>query len=114
MPDDGKQDSIVTAALRDRRHRPWPLIGVGLVAAAGAMLLSTVSLWPHGDAWVFLLIAGAAILWITRYGVAGGVAADATDAARPMPPRSPPRTRAACGACCAGSGSRSPRSSCCC
>ena len=80
MPDDGKQDSIVTAALRDRRHRPWPLIGVGLVAAAGAMLLSTVSLWPHGDAWVFLLIAGAAILWITRYGVAGGVATDATDA----------------------------------
>ena len=27
MPDEGKQDSIVSAALRDRRDRPWPLIG---------------------------------------------------------------------------------------
>ena len=32
MPDEGKQDSIATAALRDRRDRPWPLIGLGLLA----------------------------------------------------------------------------------
>jgi len=35
MPDEGKQDSIATAALRDRRDRPWPLIGLGLRAVAG-------------------------------------------------------------------------------
>lgn len=27
MPDEGKEDSFVTAALRNRRDRPWPLIG---------------------------------------------------------------------------------------
>ena len=40
MPDEGKEDSIATAALRDRRDRPWPLIGLGLLAVAGAVLLS--------------------------------------------------------------------------
>ena len=27
IPDEGKDDSIATAALRNRRDRPWPLIG---------------------------------------------------------------------------------------
>jgi hypothetical protein len=27
-------DSIATAALRDRRDRPWPLIGLGLLTVA--------------------------------------------------------------------------------
>ncbi len=66
MPDDGKEDSIATAALRNRRDRPWPLIGLGLLAVAGAALLSRATLWPQGDAWILFLIAGAVILWITR------------------------------------------------
>ena len=66
MPDEGKDDSIASAALRDRRDRPWPVIGLGLLAIAGAALLSRVTLWPQGDAWFFFLIAGAVILWITR------------------------------------------------
>jgi phage shock protein PspC (stress-responsive transcriptional regulator) len=36
MPDEGKEDSIATAALRNRRDRPWPLIGLGLLAVAVA------------------------------------------------------------------------------
>ena len=48
MPDEGKEDSIATAALRNRRDRPWPLIGLGLLAVAAAALLSRVSLWPQG------------------------------------------------------------------
>jgi phage shock protein C len=79
MPNEGQEDSIATATLRNWRDRPWRLIGLGLVAAAGAALLSEVSLW-RGDAWLFLLVAGAVILWITRYGVAGE---GATDAAAP-------------------------------
>src|SRR3989449_7678939 len=31
MPDEGKEDSVVTAALKNRRDRPWPLIGLALV-----------------------------------------------------------------------------------
>src|SRR5437773_9331531 len=67
IPDEGKEDSFATAALRNRRDRPWPLIGLALVGVAVASLLSHATLWPHGDAWVLLLIAGAAILLITRH-----------------------------------------------
>ena len=66
IPDEGKEDSIATAALRNRRDRPWPLIGLGLLAVAGAILLSRATLWPDGDSWWLFLIAGVLILWITR------------------------------------------------
>jgi phage shock protein PspC (stress-responsive transcriptional regulator) len=68
MPDEGKEDSVATAALKQRRDRPWPLIGLALVAVAFASLLSRATLWPHGDAWFLFLVAGGAILWITRHG----------------------------------------------
>src|SRR4029079_6453777 len=64
MPDEGKDDSIETAALRDRRHRPWTLIGLGFLAGAGAILLSRVTLSLNGGSWFLFLIAGAVILWI--------------------------------------------------
>jgi phage shock protein PspC (stress-responsive transcriptional regulator) len=67
IPDQGKEDSVASAALRNRRDRPWPLIGLALVGVALASLLSHATLWPHGDAWVLLLVAGGAILWITRH-----------------------------------------------
>jgi phage shock protein PspC (stress-responsive transcriptional regulator) len=80
MPDEGKEDSIATAALRDRRDRPWPLIGLGLLAVAGAILLSRATLWPNGDAWWLLLVAGGLILWIVRQ-PAADPAKDATELA---------------------------------
>src|SRR4029078_6176378 len=66
MPDEGKEDSIATAALRNRRDRPWPVIGLGFRAVAAAILLSRVSLSLNGGSWFLFLIAGAVILWITR------------------------------------------------
>src|SRR5438876_10123998 len=77
IPDEGKEDSFATAALRTRRDRPWPLIGLALVAIAGAVLLSHATLWPHGDAWIPLLIAARAILWITRHGNKASATPDA-------------------------------------
>src|SRR5919197_6561216 len=76
MPDEGKEDSVATAALRTRRERPWPLIGLALVGVAVASLLARATLWPHGDAWWLLLLAGGAILWITRHGTTGAATAD--------------------------------------
>ena len=66
MPDEGNADSFATAALRDRRDRPWPLIGLGLLAVGGAILLSRVSLSLNGGSWFLFLVAGVVILWITR------------------------------------------------
>src|SRR3954469_1467527 len=68
IPKEGEEDSFASAALRERRSRPWPLIGLALVGFAFVTLLSHATLWPHGDAWVPLLLAGVAILWMTRHG----------------------------------------------
>jgi phage shock protein PspC (stress-responsive transcriptional regulator) len=69
MPAEGAPDSIATRALRQRRDRPWPLIGLGLLAVAGAVALSNASFWPHGDVWVVLAIVGLGILFLTRHGL---------------------------------------------
>lgn len=69
MPAEGAPDSVATRALRQRRDRPWPLIGLGLLAVAGAVALSNASFWPHGDVWVVLAIGGVVILWLTRHGL---------------------------------------------
>ena len=67
IPEEGKADSIAAEILRERRERPWQLVGLGLVAVAGAVLLSRATLWPNGDAaWVLALLVGAAILWMQR------------------------------------------------
>ena len=81
MPDEGKDDSIATAALRNRRDRPWPLIGLGFLAVAGAILLSQVTLSLNGNSWFLFLIAGAVILWITRQPSAERADGSATDPA---------------------------------
>jgi hypothetical protein len=67
IPDEGKADSIAAETLRDARDRPWPLVGLALLALAGIALLSRVTLWPSGDAaWILLLLAGGAILFLAR------------------------------------------------
>jgi len=88
IPDEGKTDSVAAAVLRDRRDRPWPLIGLALVGAAGAVLLSRASLWQHGDAaWLLLLLAGGTILWLTRHGPARDDAAAPDGAPTAVPVR---------------------------
>ena len=69
MPGEGEADSVATRALRQRRDRPWPLIGLGLLAVAGAVAVSNMSFWPHGDVWIVLAIAGGVIFWVTRHGL---------------------------------------------
>jgi phage shock protein PspC (stress-responsive transcriptional regulator) len=67
IPDEGEEDSIAAAALRERRDHPWPLVGLALVALAGLVLLSRVSIWPHGDvSWILVLIGGIVVLQLSR------------------------------------------------
>ncbi len=69
IPEEGMTDSVAAEILRSRRERPWQLIGLALVAVAGAVLLSRATLWPQGDAaWVLVLLAGGVILWSQRRG----------------------------------------------
>ncbi len=90
IPDEGKEDSIASAALRERRNHPLTVIALGIAAVAAAVLLSRVSLWPSGDAaWMLLLISGGAVFLLTRRrGVdepAAPAASSAGDAATDAP-----------------------------
>src|SRR6187455_2465925 len=56
IPDEGRTDSVASAALRNRDERPWPVIGLGLVGIALVVLVSRASLWPAADLlWVLVL-----------------------------------------------------------
>src|SRR5947207_5060555 len=69
MPVEGEEHSIASRAFADRRERPAPLIGLGLVGVALAVLLSRGDLWPSaGAGWVLLLVGGRIMLWATRAG----------------------------------------------
>lgn len=70
MPDEGTEDSIAAPALR--RRRPWVLVVLGLLAVVLLGLLSEVPVWQAGDAWAFLLIAGAVALSLAWFALAGG------------------------------------------
>lgn len=64
IPEEGADQSIAARVLAERRSRPWPLVGLGLVAVAVLVLLSRAALWPvAGAGWVLVLLAGLAILW---------------------------------------------------
>ena len=64
IPEEGAEQSIAARVLAERRTRPWPLVGLGLVAAAVLVLLSRAAVWPvRGAGWVLVLLAGLAILW---------------------------------------------------
>jgi phage shock protein PspC (stress-responsive transcriptional regulator) len=64
MPDEGVEDSIAADALKTHRDRPWLLVGVGLLAFAGLVALSSVHVWPSpGNLWVGAALIGGAIVW---------------------------------------------------
>jgi phage shock protein PspC (stress-responsive transcriptional regulator) len=67
IPAEDRESSIAAEALAERRDRPWPLIGVGLVGAAVAVLLARATLWPvAGGGWFLILLVGLGVLWASR------------------------------------------------
>jgi len=95
IPDEGEEDSIAAKALRERRDRPWPLVGLALIAIAALVLLSRVSIWPRGDAsWILLLVGGIIVLQLShrpRPMAAAEGTEPAAPTARPSPWRWPKR-----------------------
>jgi phage shock protein PspC (stress-responsive transcriptional regulator) len=69
MPDQGKERSLAEQVLAERKERPWPLIGLAIVGVALIVLLSRAALWPAaGAGWIFVLVVGLVILWVSRSG----------------------------------------------
>jgi phage shock protein PspC (stress-responsive transcriptional regulator) len=67
IPDEGRENSIA-----ERRDRPWPLVGLGLIGVATLVLISRGELWPSaGAGWALLLVGGLVILWTSRRGSRG-------------------------------------------
>jgi phage shock protein PspC (stress-responsive transcriptional regulator) len=63
IPEEGADQSFAERVLSERRDRPWPLIGLGLVGVAVAVLLAQAA---AGAGWVLVLIAGLIVLWMSR------------------------------------------------
>ncbi len=69
MPGAGKERSLAEQVLAERKERPWPLIGLAIVGVALIVLLSRAALWPAaGAGWIFVLVVGLVILWVSRSG----------------------------------------------
>ena len=62
IPDEGRDESIVEQALRERRRRPWQLIGLGLVAVSSVVLLSQLHFWDARFGWLLVLVSGIVLL----------------------------------------------------
>jgi phage shock protein PspC (stress-responsive transcriptional regulator) len=63
IPQEGSEQSIAEHVLSERRDRPWPLVGLGMVGVAVAVLLSRAA---AGAGWGIVLIAGLIVLWMSR------------------------------------------------
>src|SRR5215472_5540470 len=66
IPNEG-EESIAARILAERRDRPVPLIALGLVGIAIAVLLSRGDLWPAaGTGWVLILILAVGVVFASR------------------------------------------------
>jgi phage shock protein PspC (stress-responsive transcriptional regulator) len=73
MPGEGRDRSLAEQVLAERKERPWPLIGLAIVGVALIVLLSRAALGPAaGDGWIFVLVVGLVVLWVSRSARWGG------------------------------------------
>ena len=102
IPDEGQDQSIVDRALRERRRRPWQLVGLALVVVSTMVLLAQAPFWNDHAGWVVALIAGVILLalgphfWSEITTPSVGAAAGEAVAGEPAPgapPAGPPPTR---------------------
>lgn len=64
IPDEGADDSIAAAALKQRRDSPRRLLGLALLALVFVIAVSHARVWPGtGDLWLLVAIVVAAVAW---------------------------------------------------
>jgi phage shock protein PspC (stress-responsive transcriptional regulator) len=67
IPAAGERESVASDVLRNHRQRPFAVVGILLVVAAGVALISHVSLKFHRTGfWGLALIIGAVLIWAQR------------------------------------------------
>ena len=64
IPSEKREESIAVETLRVHRHRPWLLLGVGLLGLAAVLALSEADFGPDaGNVWFAAILVGAALVW---------------------------------------------------
>lgn len=64
IPEEGAEDSIAAAALKQQRDRPSRAIGMAIIAFAAILALSSAHFWPSpGNLWLAAALAVAALVW---------------------------------------------------
>jgi phage shock protein PspC (stress-responsive transcriptional regulator) len=64
MPDEGKDESIAAAALKENRDKPSRAIGLALIAFVAVLALSSTRLSPYpGNLWLAAALGTGALVW---------------------------------------------------
>jgi phage shock protein PspC (stress-responsive transcriptional regulator) len=64
IPDEGAEESIAAAALKQRRDSPSRLLGLALLAIVFIVAVSHARIWPStGDLWLVAAVVIAAFAW---------------------------------------------------
>jgi phage shock protein PspC (stress-responsive transcriptional regulator) len=64
MPDEGKDESIAAAALKENRDKPSRAIGLALIAFVAVLALSSTRLSPYpGNLWLAAALGIGALVW---------------------------------------------------
>lgn len=64
IPEEGHEESIAAATLKQRRDHPGRLLGLGVLGFVFIVAVSQARLWPGtGDLWLVVAIVVAALLW---------------------------------------------------
>jgi len=64
MPDQGQDESIAAAALKQNREKPSRAIGLALIAFVGVLALSSTRLSPYpGNLWLAAALGIGALVW---------------------------------------------------
>jgi phage shock protein PspC (stress-responsive transcriptional regulator) len=64
IPEEGEEDSLAAAALKQHRNRPTRAVGVAVLAFVAILALSSAHFWPSpGNLWLAAALGIGALIW---------------------------------------------------